>query len=284
MKSGHGKMGKLIDELESGENERMGRALAGLANVGTPHAILHLLPMLDMDEDSLCTQASGTIARIIRRYGDIALEPIQEFIEDHLYEGGERSRAFAYEIFAPMTESDRAKQFLLRMFEEDEDCLAQIASLLVAFGDRRILSMLVRHMEIAKRWKNDFEYQELLEVYLDFIGAKKGTEITIPSFNIDEYLSIRVRGDMEDNFESALRLTGLNRRWNTEMIQKLIDQVTKPLDVLRKMQENFSFPTDDSMEEFTFLLIDLWNNTPRTEFNGLTPFEIRFVGQHEIRE
>ena len=314
-----------------------------LGRVGSQHCVIHLLEGLDRDDDLYNEAIAEALTQLASRFGESILEPIEVYIETHLNDE-DSPRLFAYEAISILTESDRAKRFLIRMLEDDEDWAASVAVDLAPFGDKRLRSLIVRKLEFAKqtqksisenelryayamlegalpvrsddswkenwreRWSHIFKMMEMdNEEYVKWredtvgerfakweakqenkkvAGLKEESDILqnlkIKPFDFGEYLSVRERGSLEMGFERILRLVGLSDRWNVEMVQKLINDSKMPKDVFSKIFDGgkVSLPSEDSLAEFTQNLMDLWNKTPRNEFNGISPYEMAFIGRH----
>jgi len=93
----------------------------------------------------------------------------------------------------------------------------------------------------------------------------------IAPFQLEKYLEIRERSQLEWEFHNALALLGLTNKWQVEQIQILINKSKRIPEVLDVILKDFMFPSLGSMEIFTSIFNRVWNNTPREEFNGLTP-------------
>jgi hypothetical protein len=96
---------------------------------------------------------------------------------------------------------------------------------------------------------------------------------SIPPFNLEKYLQIKEPSLTEEIFQKNLILLGLSNKWTVKKVQKLINESKKPSQTLEILLKDFVFPSREAMEIFNESFDDLWNDTPREEFNGLTPFE-----------
>lgn len=97
----------------------------------------------------------------------------------------------------------------------------------------------------------------------------------LQDFNLDTYLAVRERGEVEEAFEQALRLLGFDEGWHVEDVQKLINQAETPEEVVARLTEGrLGFPSRGSMEEFLSLLQELWSITPRESLQGLSPVDL----------
>lgn len=92
----------------------------------------------------------------------------------------------------------------------------------------------------------------------------------IRDFNIEEWVRIRERNVIEDEFENALRLLGFSNLITVEAVQTWISRAARPRDVLDDMLD-FDFPSGEAEHSFLHRWEDLWNETPREEFQGLSP-------------
>ena len=142
--------------------------------------------------------------------------------------------------------------------------------------------------EIDKMSEEKFSGQQanfkLLESEEWFKENKRQNKIrdTYPlaDFNLAEYLEIRERGWLEKDFQSALRLSALSDLYSVEEVQKIINSSIKPSEALKTILGDFEFSTDDGLREFTSKFFNLWNNTPREEFQGLTPVELAEINKY----
>ncbi|MBU0707088.1 hypothetical protein KKG41_01815 [Patescibacteria group bacterium] len=101
---------------------------------------------------------------------------------------------------------------------------------------------------------------------------------TLDNFSLNEYLKIRERGEVEYDFQSALLISGLSDLYSVEDVQKVINSTTNPSEALNKILGDYELPSREGMNEFTIKFQNLWNNTPREEFQGLMPIEISEIG------
>jgi len=96
---------------------------------------------------------------------------------------------------------------------------------------------------------------------------------TAPAFSFSAYIKTRERSALESEFQDDLSLLGLDGKYDVEVIQELINQNKKISDVLGIVLDDFVFPSQNAIQVFNRNFSLLWNNTPRDEFNGLTPEE-----------
>lgn len=144
--------------------------------------------------------------------------------------------------------------------------------------------------EIEKR--DELESQQFLERLNDPVREKhwkQETErhnaicdaYTVEPFDVDAYLEIRVRSSYEEAFDEALRLLGFDAQWTVEDVQREIDRAQMPSEVLERLIGDFEFPSTGAFKLFSERFMELWNNTPRTSFNGLKPSEMSSVEADE---
>ncbi len=101
----------------------------------------------------------------------------------------------------------------------------------------------------------------------------------IRDFSLEAYLAIRERNSVEEDFDEALRLLGLEKKWSVEKVQRLINEVRNPSEVVKALQaeDEYQFPSDGALGMFLKKLQALWNTTPREAFQGLSPEDIVYV-------
>ena len=123
-----------------------------------------------------------------------------------------------------------------------------------------------------KMFDQDKNFREKIKKEKEIINTHP-----IPPLNLDEYWSIRVRGAEEEDMACAMRLTGLDERWTVEEVQQLMNEATSISVAFEHVLGDFEFPTENGTREFFRLFAELWNATPRAEFEGLTPEEMNEI-------
>ncbi|OGE80346.1 MAG: hypothetical protein A2826_02730 [Candidatus Doudnabacteria bacterium RIFCSPHIGHO2_01_FULL_43_23] len=335
----------VLEDWRSDESYAPLWSMVALGFVGSRKAIPALLDVLDSDADYWCEAASEALVRIVQRHGEPVLEPIEVFIEKRLDHDPFDARLFAYEPIAQLKTSGRAKKFLIRMFEQDDQWQDSIAHDLANFGDKRILHLFRRAIEYAQhagirslvselreaycvldgvkfdrqdskelwdqpweeRWshnldelgKTDDEIEnfdksslgerldklESDDEFLEKIRKEQKFVANYPlvDFNLNTYLRIREPGQEEYELDKAIKFLDLSDIWSVEKIQLLINSSSHPEEVLNAVLANSSFtPSMNSGFQLFDLMIKLWNVTPREEFQGLNPEEIRHLDPHGI--
>jgi hypothetical protein len=98
-------------------------------------------------------------------------------------------------------------------------------------------------------------------------------QFELPPFNIEEYLSLRVRAPLEQKVQDMLEYYGLTGRWSVEAVQAKMSRARAPSEIQQPIFDAVEFKDLEEARVFSKLFGDLWNATPREEFNGLTPNE-----------
>ena len=98
-------------------------------------------------------------------------------------------------------------------------------------------------------------------------------QFELPPFNIEEYLSLRVRTPLEQKVQDMLEYYGIAGRWSVETVQTKMSRARVPSEVQQTIFDAVDFKDLEEARTFSKLFGDLWNATPREEFNGLTPNE-----------
>ncbi len=96
----------------------------------------------------------------------------------------------------------------------------------------------------------------------------------IEPFHLDAYLALRSPRAPEHEFDQALHLLGLAPKWSVESVQLFIDKETNPSASFGKLFQESPVRSEESARTFLSLFMNLWNTTPRTEFDGLTPEKV----------
>ena len=308
-------------------------AMVALARIASCRAIPALLPIFDSDADFFHEAASEVMVAAARSHGDEILDPIEQYIEDRANSDSSGGYIHAYAPFAALTASPRAKEFLMRMVEEDDTYYFSIAGDLLKFRDPDVLPILLRRLAFAREAGDAFAEREMRDAcatlagelpddvsgergdepwekrwgrQLDMLGKskkeikamekekwrrlderKQSPELAAfearlrernairdrylpPRFEIDRYLAVRIRNAAEEEFDRALRLVGLDRRWDVEHVERLLFQRHDLQSVFAEVIRDFSFPSESSLQEFTDSFEHLAHHAPREDFGGLS--------------
>lgn len=143
-----------------------------LGHMRSRRSIPLILNILDSDADIFMEAASDALTQIVQKFGESVIGPIEEFIEQRLANDPYSARLYAYEPIASLTKSERAKNFLIRMFQEDDTWKGSIAHDLARFKDKKLLHLLRRAIEFADKLGDDFEGREFREAYCMLDGVK----------------------------------------------------------------------------------------------------------------
>lgn len=98
--------------------------------------------------------------------------------------------------------------------------------------------------------------------------------LPLADFSLRDYLAIRARGDLEQRFDEALRLLGLDSDWTVETMQTFINASSNLTEVISRVVSSHQFASPLAIETFASLLGELWNATPREDLHGLSPQEM----------
>jgi|GEM_PF-968369 len=150
-------------------------SIVALGRMKSLAAVETLLSVFDSDWDYWMEAATEALENIVRRHGEIVLDPIEEHILDHLDNDPSHGRIYAYSPIAALTASVRAKRFLVRMFEEDDELQESIAHDLIGFGDRRTLQLIRRAIHLAHETGDELKERELRDAYCIIDGAYPAT-------------------------------------------------------------------------------------------------------------
>ncbi len=142
-----------------------------LGYMGSRSAIPALLNVFDSEAGMLMEVSNEAIIHIVKSHGEEILDPIEDWIEQRLDHDPFGSRLYLYEPFSLFINSDRAKHFLIRMFEEDDKWKGFIAHGLAKFKDKRILHLFRRAIEFTRLSDDDFSGRELREAYCMLDGV-----------------------------------------------------------------------------------------------------------------
>jgi hypothetical protein len=97
-------------------------------------------------------------------------------------------------------------------------------------------------------------------------------------WKIQEYLEKRTRSDQEERMHQILQNIS-DKKLSVEDMQLFFDQTTKPFDFMKRYENEMDFSDEGEAKEFTALLMEVWNQTPRTELHGKTPSETYASGE-----
>lgn len=147
-------------------------AIVALGQMRSRAAVPAILKALDSDWDFWKEVAQDALTQITDKFGEIVLDEIEEFIEKHLDNDPFSSRLFAYGPIAILKTSERAKKFLIKMFQEDDSWQGSIAYDIAGFGDKRILQLFRRAIEFADKIEDRFNLNELREAYCILDGVE----------------------------------------------------------------------------------------------------------------
>lgn len=162
----------IVDRFEFDDGYASFWAIVALGQICSRAAVSPLLKAMDSDWDFWKEAAQDALTRIVDRFGEIVLDEIEEFIEKRLDNDPFSSRLFAYGPIAILKTSERAKKFLIRMFQEDDSWQGSIAYDLAGFGDKRILQLFRRAIEFAEKNGDSFNLNELREAYCILDGIE----------------------------------------------------------------------------------------------------------------
>lgn len=104
-------------------------------------------------------------------------------------------------------------------------------------------------------------------------------QLPLIDFRLDDYLAVRVRSELEERCDEALRLVGMDSDWTVEKVQRLMNHAVHPSEVIREISTRHEFVSSEALETFASVLVNLWNETPREELNGLSPDEMMVVSE-----
>ncbi len=130
-------------------------------------------------------------------------------------------------------------------------------------------------LELDKRIKDLSISKEEKQEMKDF------DNLEILPFNMEKYLEIREWNEPLHEFYKVLVLLGLTGNCSMEKLQLLISQTRNQDEVLNKILNNYMFRSQETMHIFADTFSEVWNSTPREEFNGLSPDQvnrIKFTG------
>lgn len=162
---------KIIQDFQTEENIAPLWAMVILKKRAPLASVPALLAVLDSDYDYYCEAANEVLISIALLFPDETLDLIENFIWDRINHDPWNARLFAYEPVAALKDNPRAKSFLIRMFEADDQWRASIANDLADFGDRRALVLIRRAIEFAERVHDELDVNELRYAYAKLVGA-----------------------------------------------------------------------------------------------------------------
>lgn len=308
-------------------------AMVALKGIASCRAVPTFLPIFDSDADFYHEAASEAMVAAVRSHGDELLDQIEQYIEDRVNADSNGGYIHAYAPFAALTQSSRAKEFLMRMFEEDDTYYFAIAGDLLRFRDPGLFPLFLRRLAFAREARDTFAEREVRDACATLAGAlphedygdlgdepwekrwrrqldtlgksereiramekerfrssdnpadaarAKAFDVRVeernairdryipPPFDIDQYLGIRIRSGAEEDFDRAIRLVGLDWKWDVEAVERLIYRADDPRAILSEVIRDFSFPSEASAQEFAATFDHLLAHAPREEFGGLS--------------
>ena|SRR3989338_137965 len=162
----------IVDNFEFDDGYASLWAIVALGQIYSRAAVPSLLKAFDSDWDFWKEAAQDALTKITDRFGEIILDDIEEFIEKRLDNDPFSSRLFAYGPVANLKTNERAKKFLIKMFQEDDSWQGPIAYDLAGFGDERVLQLFRRAIEFAKNSGDEFVLNEIREAYCILDGVE----------------------------------------------------------------------------------------------------------------
>lgn len=353
-----------------------------LGEIKSKEAIEPILQMIVKDNDYFSEEALFNLIKIGQKYKEETVEAVieanepvmnyyrersEDFFEQNNKDGDKDEeehyrgfRIFYYGILAEFAlRNERAKNYLIQMFEEDDDYANALAYYLAILGDKRILELFKRRLEFMSSLgdENHFFYREIKCAYyiLDkgkdncdlfydpweknedwkescffrlnaFIKEKfelekeeKGkllemekereenkkknknrikfsnlseeefTDLVrkdnkkvkahpISLFDFEKYVQIRQLGLKRENMEKILKEAGVSE--TAEDLQRIINKQSSPQDVVEILYKNNRGIKEDRRVFLEQAVFALEGVTPRTELNGLTPYEYDFVREN----
>ncbi len=108
------------------------------------------------------------------------------------------------------------------------------------------------------------------------MGAKKINKHN--AWDIKKHLEKRTRSDQEEAIHKLLQRVS-EGKLTVEDMQLFFDKTTRPLDFMRKYEKQINFSDGKEAKEFMNLLMEIWNQTPRTELHGKTPSQTYEKGE-----
>jgi len=98
------------------------------------------------------------------------------------------------------------------------------------------------------------------------------------AWDMKKYLEKRTRSKQEEEMHQLLQEVSKGKLTVEEM-QFFFDKTTRPLDFMRKYGEKIDFSNEREANKFMNLLMELWNQTPRTELHGNTSSQVYNKGE-----
>ncbi len=93
-----------------------------------------------------------------------------------------------------------------------------------------------------------------------------------------DYLKKRVRSEQEEKMHKLLQKVS-EGKLTIEDMQLFFDKTPRPLDFFRRYEGELRLSNDKEAKRFMSLLMEVWNQTPRTELHGKTPSETYEKGE-----
>ncbi len=90
------------------------------------------------------------------------------------------------------------------------------------------------------------------------------------TWNMGDYLKKRGRSEQEEKMHKLLQKVS-EGKLTIEDMQLFFDKTIRPLDFFRRYDGELHFSNDKEAKRFMNLLMEIWNQTPRTELHGKTP-------------